>query len=76
MFARVNQLARHLTRPLPNYAHNSAFAARTTFGSHMMTSSAEARSTRMIHTAGCIIIGDEVLGGKVLWNAGKPWADT
>lgn len=30
-----------------------------------MTSSAEERSKRMIHTAGCIIIGDEVLGGKV-----------
>ena len=27
--------------------------------------SAEERGKRMIHTAGCIIIGDEVLGGKV-----------
>ncbi len=26
----------------------------------------EGRSKRMIQTAGCIIIGDEVLGGKVL----------
>ena len=26
--------------------------------------SAEEKSKRMIHTAGCIIIGDEVLGGK------------
>lgn len=25
----------------------------------------EGKSKRMIHTAGCIIIGDEVLGGKV-----------
>ncbi|KAI4134983.1 MAG: hypothetical protein LQ347_001068 [Umbilicaria vellea] len=31
-----------------------------------MTSSAEERSKRMIHTAGCIIIGDEVLGGKTV----------
>lgn len=31
-----------------------------------MTSSIEERGKRMIHTAGCIIIGDEVLGGKVL----------
>ncbi|MCJ1453141.1 hypothetical protein MMC28_003486 [Mycoblastus sanguinarius] len=30
------------------------------------TSSAEERSKRMIHTAGCIIIGDEVLGGKTV----------
>ena len=28
--------------------------------------SAEERSKRMIHTAGCIIIGDEVLGGKTV----------
>lgn len=25
----------------------------------------EEKGKRMIHTAGCIIIGDEVLGGKV-----------
>ena len=31
-----------------------------------MTSSAAERTKRMIHTAGCIIIGDEVLGGKVV----------
>ncbi|SLM35061.1 molybdopterin binding domain protein [Lasallia pustulata] len=31
-----------------------------------MTSSAEERSKRTIHTAGCIIIGDEVLGGKTV----------
>ncbi|MCJ1463477.1 hypothetical protein MMC07_002085 [Pseudocyphellaria aurata] len=31
-----------------------------------MTSSMEQRSKRMIHTAGCIIIGDEVLGGKTI----------
>lgn len=30
---------------------------------------AEEKSKRMIHTAGCIIIGDEVLGGKVCPNA-------
>lgn len=28
----------------------------------------EEKSKRMIHTAGCIIIGDEVLGGKVCPN--------
>ncbi|KAF6223833.1 hypothetical protein HO173_013164 [Letharia columbiana] len=27
---------------------------------------AEEKSKRMIHTAGCIIIGDEVLGGKTV----------
>lgn len=28
--------------------------------------SAQDKSKRMIHTAGCIIIGDEVLGGKTI----------
>lgn len=30
-----------------------------------MASSIEEKNKRLIHTAGCIIIGDEVLGGKV-----------
>lgn len=57
MFSRLNQVARHLSRPIPNYLHNSAFA-----GSAAM---AQNRSNRMINTAACLIIGDEVLGGKV-----------
>lgn len=63
MYARLAQLARHLSRPLPNYAHNSAAATiNRAFTSPTM---ATERNKRMIHTAGCIIIGDEVLGGKV-----------
>jgi hypothetical protein len=63
MFSRVSQLARHLSRPLPNYAHTSAAG---TFAGRIMTSStADDRNTRTIHTAACLIIGDEVLGGKV-----------
>lgn len=58
MFARFSQLARHLSRPLPNYAHRSAAAA----SSGIMTSD---KMEKMIHTAACLIIGDEVLGGKV-----------
>ena len=59
MFSRLNQLARHLTRPLPNYGHHSAASiSRTALPSFM------ADTKRLIHTAGCIIIGDEVLGGK------------
>jgi hypothetical protein len=66
MFSRFSQLARHLSRPLPNYAHNSA-AAVSSAASRVMTSSstADERNSRMIHTAACLIIGDEVLGGKV-----------
>ncbi|KAL8678210.1 MAG: hypothetical protein Q9224_002664 [Gallowayella concinna] len=66
MFARLSQLTRHLSRPLPNYGHTSAAGvARTSIGAAIMSSS-EDRSRRMIHTAGCIIIGDEVLGGKTV----------
>ena len=66
MFSRLSQVARHLSRPLPNYAHRSA--AALTSSPTTMTSSTPAFNSdgqRMIHTAGCIIIGDEVLGGKV-----------
>ena len=68
MFARIGQLARHLSRPLPKYTHTSAVAVpRSSVGGSIMSpSAAEDRSKRMIHTAGCIIIGDEVLGGKVM----------
>lgn len=65
---RLSQLAKHLSRPLPNYLHTSAAAA----SSRVMTSSPSAtpdeRNSRTIHTAACLIIGDEVLGGKV-WIA-------
>ncbi|KAI4228613.1 MAG: hypothetical protein L6R36_001469 [Xanthoria steineri] len=68
MFARLSQLTRHLSRPLPNYSNSPATAASRSLGgpSIMSTSAAEDRSKRMIHTAGCIIIGDEVLGGKTV----------
>jgi hypothetical protein len=66
MFSRLSQLTRHLSRPLPIYSHRSAVAL--TSSPSIMTSSTPAINSngqRMIHTAGCIIIGDEVLGGKV-----------
>ncbi|RDW80864.1 putative molybdopterin binding protein [Coleophoma crateriformis] len=64
MFSRLSQLTRHLSRPLPNYAHSSA----ATGASRTMTSSisADERNSRTIHTAACLIIGDEVLGGKTV----------
>lgn len=62
MFSRLSQLARHFSRPLPNYAHRSAAAVSA---STKMTSPLQSSSTaKQIHTAGCIIIGDEVLGGS------------
>jgi hypothetical protein len=76
MFSRISQLARHLSRPLPNYSHKSTAAtvSSTSLGNNIMTSSisADERNSRTIHTAACLIIGDEVLGGKVsmiLWTA-------
>ncbi|KAL8953420.1 MAG: hypothetical protein Q9222_000733 [Ikaeria aurantiellina] len=67
MYARLNQLSRHLSRPLLNYTHPStAKVQRPAIGGIMSSSGAEERSKRMIHTAGCIIIGDEVLGGKTV----------
>ena len=36
-----------------------------------MASSIEENNKRLIHTAGCIIIGDEVLGGKVCRSVNK-----
>lgn len=73
MFGRLNQLARHLTRPLPNYAHRSAATTpRIGLVSPIQTSSAmAAQGKSMIHTAACLIIGDEVLGGKVSIYSGR-----
>jgi len=65
MFSRVSQLARHLTRPLPNFAHNSA-ASLATSNRIMTSSTADERNSRTIHTAACLVIGDEVLGGKTV----------
>lgn len=63
MFNRINQITRQLTRQFPNYTHTPA--GPTPVLNRGMMTSAEDRSQRIIHTAGCIIIGDEVLGGKV-----------
>ncbi|EXJ56055.1 hypothetical protein A1O7_08986 [Cladophialophora yegresii CBS 114405] len=69
MFSRLSQLARHLSRPLPNYAHRSAAAfssstSRMTSSSNVETISGPQKG--LIQTAGCLIIGDEVLGGKTV----------
>ncbi|EME40413.1 hypothetical protein DOTSEDRAFT_157105 [Dothistroma septosporum NZE10] len=71
MFSRINQLTRHLARPLPNYLHSSAAATapRTsilTSSPSRFTMAAASNSKKTIHTAGCLIIGDEVLGGKTV----------
>lgn len=66
MFSRLGQVARHLTRPLPNYAHVSAANPRSSLiTSSTMAGTASTSGKGLIHTAACLIIGDEVLGGKV-----------
>lgn len=66
MFSRFSQLTRHLARPRPNFAHTSAAAAATTSRARpsMASATPDERNRRAIHTAACLIIGDEVLGGK------------
>lgn len=65
MFNRLNQVVRHLSRPRPNFAHASAATFRpASITSSIMASTTQQKST--IHTAGCLIIGDEVLGGKTV----------
>lgn len=64
MFNRLSQVTRHLSRPRPGFAHASAAAFRPgSITSSIMATTTQQKST--IHTAGCLIIGDEVLGGKV-----------
>lgn len=66
MFSRLSQVARHFSRPLPNYAHRSAaFLQAAPHTSSIMAGSTAAQNKGLIHTAACLIIGDEVLGGKV-----------
>ncbi|EIT82153.1 MoaB/Mog domain-containing protein [Aspergillus flavus] len=70
MFSRLSQLTRHLARPSLNYASTSPVALPPLSISQArasnMTSSAVHNYTKTIHTAACLIIGDEVLGGKTI----------
>ncbi|KAL9096276.1 MAG: hypothetical protein Q9163_006446 [Psora crenata] len=71
MFSRLGQLSRHLSRPGSSYHAHPSETGLTAASSPltrpgMTMASAEEKSKRMIHTAGCIIIGDEVLGGKTV----------
>ncbi|KAI0478464.1 MoaB/Mog domain-containing protein [Xylariaceae sp. FL0804] len=71
MFSRLSQVARHLSRPRPHLGHLSAAAAAASSSGgpgsvrpRLAMASADERNARTIHTAACLIIGDEVLGGK------------
>ncbi|CAG9997513.1 unnamed protein product [Clonostachys byssicola] len=60
MFRRLSQVAHHLSPAAPSLYRPSALK---------MVASAGERQARTIHTAACLIIGDEVLGGKVRHTA-------
>lgn len=73
MSTRLGQVARHLSRPLPTFAHGalcSAAASRARARTSTIMAAATATPGKgLIHTAACLIIGDEVLGGKVCTHA-------
>lgn len=72
MFSRLSQIARHFSSPAGTAPSLSAASGRRVSlsgyrvgGGIMASSAAEKNLARTIHTAACLIIGDEVLGGKV-----------
>ncbi|GKZ36995.1 hypothetical protein AbraIFM66950_008287 [Aspergillus brasiliensis] len=72
MLSRLGQVARHLTRPslnlhpTPTFTSPSLTPPLLRAPSPKMTSSVLPKNKRTIHTAACLIIGDEVLGGKTI----------
>ncbi|KAF9894680.1 hypothetical protein FE257_006570 [Aspergillus nanangensis] len=66
MFSRLSQVSRHLSRPSLNYAATTPPSPLSRALLPKMTSSAVENSRKTIHTAACLIIGDEVLGGKTI----------
>jgi hypothetical protein len=74
MYSRLSSIARHLSRPSPYIKATLVTpVVRATVGNATMASSvlADERNSRTIHTAACLIIGDEVLGGKVCYMDGS-----
>lgn len=65
MFSRLAQVSRHLSKPATHLAPILSAGSRFTVG-NMAMSTAEQNLARTIGTAACLIIGDEVLGGKVI----------
>lgn len=73
MFSRVSQIARHLSRPAAQFAYSGTTPVVTAGARPQINmSTAEQNFARTIHTAACLIIGDEVLGGKACINLMDP----
>ncbi|KAG4289136.1 hypothetical protein FPRO06_03958 [Fusarium proliferatum] len=69
MFSRISQVTRHLSAPVVGNTRRFAL------GRTMAPISADERNSRTISTAACLIIGDEVLGGKVYGGIGPTHDD-
>ncbi|KEZ40495.1 hypothetical protein SAPIO_CDS8385 [Scedosporium apiospermum] len=63
MISRLSQVARHLSTS-PTSLLRTGHQASSILSRRM--ASADERNARAIHTAACLIIGDEVLGGKTV----------
>ncbi|KAJ5893624.1 hypothetical protein N7495_005315 [Penicillium taxi] len=64
MLSRLNQLTRHFS-PFSS-PHSLASALSTPFLASRSTPAMTSAKSKTIHTAACLIIGDEVLGGKTV----------
>lgn len=62
MLNRLNLLTRHFARPFGSIRPATPTLSSSRSGPSAMTSAADPKP---INTAACLIIGDEVLGGKV-----------
>ncbi|KAF9873204.1 molybdenum cofactor synthesis domain-containing protein [Colletotrichum karsti] len=65
MFSRLSQLSRHLPSAQTISKTFKPVVPASSLARGIMVS-ADERNTRTIHTAACLIIGDEVLGGKTV----------
>lgn len=69
MFSRISQLSRHLSSPTSNFSQSAA--PTITKSAPVLTAMSfplpkfYENKNKKIQTAACLVIGDEVLGGKV-----------
>ncbi|QBZ58898.1 hypothetical protein PoMZ_03856 [Pyricularia oryzae] len=71
MYSRLSLIARHISRPLPSLSQRTPIVKPRLLNFAM--ASADERNSRTVHTAACLIIGDEVLGGKTNSNTVAKW---
>jgi hypothetical protein len=65
MFSRLSQVGKHVAGSSQSIGQVSIRVAGGVIPRYTMAT-ADDRNSRTIHTAACLVIGDEVLNGKVL----------